>query len=136
MGLHIKLRPHERLILNGCVIRNGDRATNIEIENRADILRGSEILSAGDCDTPVAQIQSAMQLALVSRQDRDKLLPVIEKGLSEIATAISGYSKEIDEARAFARTGEFYRAYKRLAPVAERESLLLGRLTSKGEYAA
>jgi flagellar biosynthesis repressor protein FlbT len=126
MGLHIKLRPNERLVLNGCVIKNGDRASSIEIENRADVLRGSEILDAEECNTPVSRVQNLIQVALVSADRRAALVPEILERLEEIGQAMAASStQDIIGVSTMVREGDFYRAFKGLICVAEREKLLL-----------
>ncbi len=41
MALRIELKPQERLIINGALIRNGDRRSTFVIENQCKFLRES-----------------------------------------------------------------------------------------------
>ena len=43
MGLKLTLKPNERIVVNGCVIRNSNKRQVITIENRADVVRGEDL---------------------------------------------------------------------------------------------
>lgn len=122
MALHIKLHPNERLVVNGCVLRNGDRPTKLEVENRADILRGNEILTASDCTSPAVRIQHSIQIALVSPESRKDLLPYIHENLSTLESDLAE-DLAVHASRALAQVsrGEFYAAFKELDPLASFE---------------
>ena len=51
MPLRIELKPNERLIINGALIRNGDRRSVFMIENQCKFLRESEIIFEAEADT-------------------------------------------------------------------------------------
>ena len=44
MGLRLTLKPNERILINGCVIRNSDRRQLLVIENHADIVREADLM--------------------------------------------------------------------------------------------
>jgi flagellar protein FlbT len=126
MGLHLKVRPGEKLIVNGCLIQNGDRSSKIQIENRADVLRGSEILEGERCQTPVLRIQYQIQVALVSPDHRAVLVPEILDRLDEVSGIMSESVRlNIARTRGLVELGEFYAAFKKLTLVVEREKFLL-----------
>ncbi|MGY2050464.1 flagellar biosynthesis repressor FlbT [Methylobacterium sp. JK268] len=62
MPLRITLKPHERLIINGAAIRNGDRATDLLIETQARFLRESEIIREKEADTPAKRLCVTLQV--------------------------------------------------------------------------
>lgn len=126
MGLKLRIQAGERLIVNGCIIKNGDRTTHIEVENRADVLRGNEILTAENCQTPVMRIQHQIQIALVSPDLREELVPDIMDRLREVREILTGDSGlRIADAEKSVSAGNFYAAYKQLVPVSDREQILL-----------
>lgn len=133
MSLRLKLQPDERLVVNGCVIKNGSKTTSIEIENRADILRGKEILKEEECRTPVTRIQFKLQLALVSPDARDELVTGVLMDIDQLIgiMSTSGMSLEfLHEAKSKTTAGEFYGAFKVLEKVREREEILLSTQVS------
>jgi len=65
MALKITLKPHEKFILGGAVIANGDAKSIFVVENDVPILREKDILSLASADTPCKRIYFAIQLMYV-----------------------------------------------------------------------
>lgn len=62
MALRLTLKPNERIVVNGTLIRNGGRAGEIIIETHCRMLRESEIIREEEVDTPCKQIWMTMQV--------------------------------------------------------------------------
>jgi flagellar protein FlbT len=62
MPLRIHLKPFERLIINGAALRNGERSTNLLIENTCKFLRESEIIPESGADTACKRLCVTLQL--------------------------------------------------------------------------
>ncbi|ACL56484.1 flagellar biosynthesis repressor FlbT [Methylobacterium nodulans] len=62
MPLRITLKPHERLIINGAAIRNGDRAADLLIETQCRFLRESEIIRESEADTAAKRLCVTLQV--------------------------------------------------------------------------
>lgn len=62
MALRIELKPSERLIINGALIRNLDRRSAFLVETQCKFLRESEILRECDADTPCKQLCVTLQV--------------------------------------------------------------------------
>lgn len=62
MALRIELKPSERLIINGALIRNLDRRSTFLVETQCKFLRESEIIREADADTPCKQICVTLQV--------------------------------------------------------------------------
>ena len=65
MALRIELKPRERFILGGAVLQNGDARSELILENNVPILRGKNILSIEESDTPCKRIYFLIQLMYV-----------------------------------------------------------------------
>ena len=63
--LKITLKPNERVVVNGCVLRNGPRRQSLVIENRADIVREGDLLKPDAQATPVSKVYFLLQTALI-----------------------------------------------------------------------
>ncbi len=61
MALRIELKPQERLIINGALIRNGDRRSTFVIENQCKFLRESEIITESEADTAAKRLCVTLQ---------------------------------------------------------------------------
>ena len=56
-GLVLKLGPHERILINGAVIENGDRRSRLNIVTpNSHILRLKEAILPKEVNTPVSRV--------------------------------------------------------------------------------
>ncbi|MEL6322719.1 MAG: flagellar biosynthesis repressor FlbT, partial [Pseudomonadota bacterium] len=70
MPLKLTLKPGETFILNGAVVRNGDRRGVLLLENQARILREKDIMQPEEATTPVRRAYFAiMQMYLTGESD-------------------------------------------------------------------
>lgn len=70
MALKITLKPHERIILGGAVVTNGDSKCEFLIENKVTLLREKDIMGEGDANSPSRRIYFTIQLMYI---DNDNL---------------------------------------------------------------
>lgn len=69
MPLKIILKPRERMVIDGAVIRNGDAKTEFTIENRVTLLREKDILAQKDAHTICRKIYYIIQLMYIDKTD-------------------------------------------------------------------
>lgn len=63
MALRLRLRPGERLAINGAVVRNGsNRSVELEVLNTAILLHERDIMLPTEADTPLRAVYLAIQL--------------------------------------------------------------------------
>jgi len=67
MGLKLTLKPHEKAVINGAVITNGDRRSSFLIENHANVLRESDILQPEDAVTPAKRVYLPLMLMIMEQ---------------------------------------------------------------------
>lgn len=89
-GLILKLGPHERVLINGAVVENGERRSRLSIRSpNANILRLRDAIHPGEATTPVRRVCYLAQLVLsgdvAAETARIQLLRGIEQ-LSQILT--------------------------------------------------
>ncbi len=65
MGLRIRLKPHEKLIINGCVVENGDRRNTITVSSFGQVLKSRDILQAEDAKAPLQKLYYEIQMLLI-----------------------------------------------------------------------
>lgn len=137
MGLRLTLKPNERIVVNGCVIRNSDRRQVLTVENRADVVRESDLLDKNGASTPAKEVYFLAQSALIEPALRDKLIPVIQKKLAGLVPVfhdeISGH---IFEAANHVSARDFYKALRSLRPVIDYEAQLYDMIAEKQGTAA
>lgn len=127
MGLVLKVKAGDRLVVNGAVLRNAGRnQMMIEIENQSDVLRAEEIFSESMASTPVRRLCHQIQIAMVSRESRGELFPRIHAALDELETALGkSQGKVLRDVRAQIEQTNLYGAYRLLLPVITYEDALL-----------
>ena len=69
MALKITLKPHERLIIGGAVISNGNAKTELIVENNVAILREKDIMNLKDADSPCKKIYFIIQMMYVDEKN-------------------------------------------------------------------
>jgi len=56
MPLKLSLKPHERFVLNGAVVQNGDRRGVLVLQNKASVLREKDIMQAEEANSPARRV--------------------------------------------------------------------------------
>ncbi|MCI4646262.1 MAG: flagellar biosynthesis repressor FlbT [Hyphomonadaceae bacterium] len=70
MPLKLSLKPNESFVVNGAVVRNGDRRGVLLLETQARVLREKDILQPEDANTPAKSTYFAvMQMYLLGQTD-------------------------------------------------------------------
>lgn len=132
-GLVIRLAPHERVLLNGAVIENGDRRASLSIKTPdANVLRLRDAIHPDQANTPVKRTCYLAQLVLsgdaVANDIQQQMLRAIEQ-LSQVF--IDADSRKILElATRFTVSGEYYQVLKSLRLLLPREARLLASAMS------
>jgi flagellar biosynthesis repressor protein FlbT len=94
MPLKLSLKPGETFVVNGAVVRNGDRRGVLLLENQARVLREKDILHPRDATTPATRAYfSVMQMYLLGEVDG----PVHSQAAESLASLLA--TCEDDEAR-------------------------------------
>src|ERR1700712_1870630 len=103
MALRITLRPLERIIINGALIRNGNRSGELLIETQCKFLRESEIIREEEVDTPCKQLWMTMQVLNLAEDPADTQILLFKqatellKVMPSAASFIAAMSKALDE---------------------------------------
>lgn len=139
MPLKLTLRPDERIVVNGCMMRNSSRRHVLTIESHADVVRGHDLLDEDTPATPVTRAYFLIQTALIQKQLRDELQPLIHDHLAALATTFGHPSLgHVFKAANYVSVRDYYKALRELRPVIEHEAKLFDMIAAreKGEGAA
>jgi flagellar protein FlbT len=112
MALKIILKPHEKFIIGGAVITNGDAKSAFIVENEVPLLREKDILTLAAADTPCKRIYFAVQLMYVDEKnlpEHHKTYWELVKDLAEAAPSRKPMLKEISDN---ILNGRYYQALK------------------------
>jgi len=89
MSLKLSLKPGEKFVLNGAVLKNGDRRVSLMIENHAKLLRERDIMQAEDANTPVKRIYFPIMMLYLDSEQSEGHYEEFVRRMSEFMNAIS-----------------------------------------------
>jgi flagellar protein FlbT len=112
MALRLKLKPHERVIISGAVIRNGDSRVELLIENEVPLLRESDILSPSAVRTPCERIYLALQLIYVDPDRATTHRATFHTLVADVRKAAPSCDSLLIRIEALLTTGSLYQAIK------------------------
>jgi flagellar protein FlbT len=127
-GLVLKLAPHERVLVNGAVIENGDKRSRLAILTpNANILRLRDAIHPEEVNTPVRRVCYIAQLVLSGDAKPDEARTQMLRGVEQLSLALTDH-----DSRSFLATAteallddQFYQALKSLRALLPREARLL-----------
>jgi flagellar protein FlbT len=129
-GLVLKLRPSERILINGVVVENGDRRAKLNVLTpNANVLRLRDAIHPDEANTPVKRVCYIAQMVLAGEADpvkgRHQLLSGIEQ-LSQVFTDPDSRMR-LDTATENVVNNRTYQALKALRGLMTREQRLMER---------
>ncbi|MEL6677878.1 MAG: flagellar biosynthesis repressor FlbT [Pseudomonadota bacterium] len=127
-GLVIKLRPAERLMINGVVIENGDRRCRFNILTPdANVLRLKDAIHPDEANTPVRRVCYIAQLVLAGEADRDEARSQLLRGVEQLSQVFTDPDSRLHLSTATEHlvADRYYPALKALRALLPREDRLL-----------
>lgn len=86
MPLKLSLKPKEAVVVNGAVLRNGDRRGTILLQNQARVLRQKDVLEPEATQSPEEHLYFAvMQMYLTGETEG----PLYDQTVTAIAAALT-----------------------------------------------
>jgi flagellar biosynthesis regulator FlbT len=94
MPLNLRLKPGERIILNGAVLRNASsRAISVELLNRATTLHERDLMLPEQASTPLATIYFQVQMMHLEPERHDEHF----KPFVELAAKLYAHEMQLPE---------------------------------------
>lgn len=90
MALKLTLKPGEKFVINGAVVVNGDRRSNLIIQNKVSILREKDVMVPEDADTPVKRIYFSVMMMYLEPASQKRWHEEFTKRITEFMNAIKG----------------------------------------------
>ncbi len=131
-GLVLKLGPHERVLINGAVIENGDRRSRLAVMTpNAHILRLRDAIHPEEVNTPVRRVCYVAQLILSGDAEPEEARRQLLRGIEQLSQVLTDRDSRAQLALATHAVVEhqFYQALKCLRLLLPREE----RLFAAGE---
>lgn len=127
-GLVLKLGPHERVLINGAVIENGDRRSRLAIMTpNANILRLRDAIHPEEVNTPVRRVCYIAQLVLSGDADPEEARMQLLRGIEQLSQVFVDHDSRIqlNLATAGVLEGQHYQTLKALRSLLPREERLM-----------
>lgn len=127
-GLILKLAPHERVLINGAVIENGEKRSRFSIVTpNANILRLRDAIHPEEVKTPVRRVCYIAQLVLSGDVQPEDATPQLLRGIEQLSQVLTDHDSRMLLSRATEATldGEFYQTLRALRALLPREERLL-----------
>ena len=128
-GLVLKLGPHERIMINGVVMENGDRRARLNVLTPdAKVLRLRDAIHPEEVNTPVRRVCYIAQLVLAGEADAEEGARQLERGIEQLGQVFHDEESRGHLEAAAASVGErrFYQAMRALRCLLPGEARLLG----------
>ena len=127
-GLILKLAPHERVLINGSVIENGERRCRLSIVTpNANILRLRDAIHPEEVKTPVRRVCYVVQLILSGDSEADEMRPQLLRGIEQLSQVLTDQDSRalLNRATEAALCGDHYQTLRALRSLLPREERLL-----------
>ncbi len=128
MPLLIDFKTNDRIIINGAVLENAGPHAKILVHNQAAILRGKEVMTEEDAQTPASRVYFALQCAYIFPQKEEHYLEAFQKFSQEYAAACPSALPIVEEIQAEIGKGRTYKALKKSQALIEHETQTLAKL--------
>jgi len=130
-GLVIKLKPNEKMLVNGVLMQNCDRATRIRIKTSdVSILRLRDALHPDEVNTPIKRIYYIAQLAVAGEaapEDAQREILDALTAVREVFRRVDEYDV-LDKAQIGAEQKKFFVVMRAMKKLFSLEEQLLNRL--------
>jgi len=127
-GLVLKLGPHERVLINGAVIENGERRSRLSIVTpNVNILRLRDAIHPEEVTTPVRRVCYIAQLVLSGDAEPEEAKMQLLRGIEQLSQVLTDADSRAQLAGATEAVldQQFYQALKSLRSLLPREERLL-----------
>ncbi len=127
-GLVLKLAPHERVLINGAVIENGDKRSRLAIMTpNANILRLRDAIHPEEVNTPVRRVCYIAQMVLSGDAKPAEAKIQMMRGVEQLSQALTDHDSraQLSAATEALLDDQFYQALKALRALLPREARLL-----------
>lgn len=127
-GLVLKLGPHERVLINGAVIENGDKRSKLAIMTpNANILRLRDAIHPEEATTPVRRVCYIAQLVLSGDAEAGDTKHQLLRGIEQLSQVLVDPDSRslLAQAGAAVMEDQHYQVLKALRGLLPREDRLL-----------
>lgn len=112
MPLKIILKAHEKFIIGGAVIKNGDAKITFQVENDVPILREKDIMTLSSANTPCRRIYFTIQLMYVDAKNMPEHHKIFWEIVRDVADVAPSQKPLLHEISSRILNEQYYQALK------------------------
>ena len=131
MPLKITLKPGEKIIINGAVIKNGEKAMTFYIENKATILREKDIMREEDAITYCSKIYFIIQLMYLDGKNMVEYHNIYWRLVQDLIEAVPRATGIVDAISQNILEENYYKALKLARKLIAFEKEVLSRVKNR-----
>jgi len=131
-GLVISLKPNEKFLVNGALLMNGPKRSQICLpDDDVYVLRVSDALHPNEVNSPVRRVYYAVQLILSGDNDAVKIEEDVRSGLLALEAVFEGtpLSETLEKAKIAFLKGHFYSVLNNLKSLFPIEDAMLNAVS-------
>ncbi|MDX9746660.1 MAG: flagellar biosynthesis repressor FlbT [Syntrophales bacterium] len=130
MALKIDLKPNERLVVSGAVIRNGRKRAELIIENNTPILREKDIMRPEEATTYCGQIYLAVQMMYLDGDNLAQYHKTYWSLVRDLVREVPSTLPLVGEISGHLLKNEYYQAIRQAGKLMDYEQEVLNRVRS------
>ena len=113
MPLKITLKPDEKVIISGAVIKNaGNKASSLIIENDVPVLRQSDIIKEEEANSPCSKIYFIVQLMYIDKENLSNYHKIYWELVKDVLKAAPSVLNLIEQISRQVLKSNYYKALK------------------------
>lgn len=112
MPLKFSLRPGEKVIVNGAVIGRGEEPGTFYLYNKANFLRGREVMKEEAATSLEKKLYLTVQLMYLFPEDLAESIKKFQTVLEETLAQRPEIAPDLDQVAQFVLKQDYYRALK------------------------
>lgn len=135
-GLVLKLGPHERVLINGAVVENGDKRSRLAIMTpNANILRLRDAIHPQEANTPVKRVCYVAQLVLTGDATAEDTRQQLLRGIEQLSQVLTDHDSrtQLNLATKAVLEDQHYQVLKALRALLPREERLFAAAAAQQE---
>ncbi len=133
MALKLTLKPHEKLIIGGAVVTNGNATSEFIVENNVPILREKDIMREDQATSPCSRIYFVIQLMYIDEKNLSAHHNTYWQLVRELLEAAPSTLGLIDQISWYILGNKYYQALKHTKKLIEFEQEVINRVHSSNE---
>jgi len=140
VSLKLHLKPGEKIIIGGAVVRCGTRPVEFVVENNVPILRHKDIMTESAATSPARRVYFLLQLIYIDNGSGGSIdsncIAAYRELEQEIVTFVPSTRKYFDQINIDISAGRLYQALKAAHGLMDYEQQLLNLSHGAGELVA